>query len=293
MSLDRASAAAALDRAVGQPLGVDSGEAAAGVIEMVDETMANAARIHAIESGKSFDGRTVIAFGGGGPVHACRVAEKIGADRIIVPPGAGVGSAIGFLRAPVGYEVVRSQYARLGRFDGPAADGLLVAMEADAAAVVEPGRFDVPTRTMRTAFMRYVGQGHEIPVRLSDGALDSGALRVAFDAEYARFYDRPVPGSDVEVMSYAVLVSTETAVPADPAPPTRAPEPPRSQPVRDPVSGEVTAWPVYDRAAMPPGTTVQGPAIIAEDETSTLVGAVWTAAIDDHGLIVLTRTHGA
>ncbi len=119
---------AALDRAVGQPLGVDSGEAAGGVIEMVDETMANAARIHAIESGKTFAGRTVIAFGGGGPVHACRVAEKIGADRIIVPPGAGVGSAIGFLRAPVGYEVVRSQYARLGQFDGPAADGLLAAM---------------------------------------------------------------------------------------------------------------------------------------------------------------------
>ena len=89
----------------------------------------------------------MIAFGGGGPVHACRVAEKIGADRIIVPPGAGVGSAIGFLRAPVGYEVVRSQYARLGRFDAAAADALLAAMAADAAAVVEPGRFGAATRT--------------------------------------------------------------------------------------------------------------------------------------------------
>ena len=289
MALDTAAAEAALDRAVGATLGVDSGAAAGGVVEMVDETMANAARIHAIESGKSFAGRTVIAFGGGGPVHACRVAEKIGAERIVVPPGAGVGSAIGFLRAPVGYEVVRSQYARLGRFDGAAADELLAAMEADAAAVVEPGRFGVPTRTARTAFMRYVGQGHEIPVRLGDGKLDAAALRTAFDAEYARFYDRPVPGSDVEVMSYAVSVATETAVQADPAPPTRPPEPPRHQPVRDPVSGDVAAWPVHDRAAMPPGTTVPGPAIIAEDETSTLVGANWIASIDPNGLIILDR----
>ncbi len=289
MALDTAAAEAALDRAVGATLGVDSGAAAGGVVEMVDETMANAARIHAIESGKSFAGRTVIAFGGGGPVHACRVAEKIGAERIVVPPGAGVGSAIGFLRAPVGYEVVRSQYARLGRFDGAAADELLAAMEADAAAVVEPGRFGVPTRTARTAFMRYVGQGHEIPVRLGDGKLDAAALRTAFDAEYARFYDRPVPGSDVEVMSYAVSVATETAVQADPAPPTRPPEPPRHQPVRDPVSGDVAAWPVHDRAAMSPGTTVPGPAIIAEDETSTLVGANWIASIDPNGLIILDR----
>ena len=289
MALDTPAARAALDRAVGRSLGVDSGEAAGGVVEMVDETMANAARIHAIESGKTFSGRTVIAFGGGGPVHACRVAEKIGAERIIVPPGAGVGSAIGFLRAPVGYEVVRSRYARLGRFDGAAADELLAAMAADAAAVVEPGRFGAATRTVRTAFMRYVGQGHEIPVRLAAGKLDAAALRVAFDAEYARFYDRPVPGSDVEVMSYAVSVATEVAVQADPAPATRAPEPPRLQPVRDPVTGGVADWPVHDRAAMPPGTVVRGPAIIAEDETSTLVGAAWSATIDGHGLIVMTR----
>ncbi len=289
MALDLPAAQASLDRDVGNALGVGPAEAAGGVVEMVDETMANAARIHAIESGKSFAGRTVIAFGGGGPVHACRVAEKIGADRVIVPPGAGVGSAIGFLRAPVGYEVVRSQYARLGRFDAAAADTLLAAMQAEAAAVVEPGRFGAPTRAQRTAFMRYVGQGHEIPVRLGDGPLDAAPLRTAFDAEYARFYDRPVPGSDVEVMSYAVSVATQVIVQADAAPPSRPPEPPRHQAVRDPVSGDVVAWPVHDRAAMPPGTTVHGPAIIAEDETSTLVGAAWSAIIDQQGLIVLER----
>ena len=89
--------------------------AALGVVEMVDENMSNAARVHAIESGKTYEGRTLIAFGGGGPVHACRVAEKVGIQRVLVPSGAGVGSAIGFLRAPVGYEVVRSLYQRYTR----------------------------------------------------------------------------------------------------------------------------------------------------------------------------------
>ncbi len=88
---------------------------------------------------------------------------------------------------------------------------------------------------------------------------DAAAIRAAFDAEYARFYDRPVPGSDVEVMSYAVSVATEALVQADPAPATRPAGPPRSQPVRDPVSGAVADWPVHDRAALPPGSTVHGP----------------------------------
>ena len=292
MSLNPAAASAALAAAIGTPLGVDAAAAAAGVVEMVDETMANAARIHAIESGKTFADRTLIAFGGGGPVHACRVAEKIGASRIMVPPGAGVGSAIGFLRAPVGYEVVRSQYARLSNFDAAAANTLLASMAAEALAVVEPARFGAPVRTIRTAFMRYVGQGHEVPVRLPNeplAATETDGIRNAFDAEYARFYDRPVPGSDVEVMSYAVSVATETAVVNDPPPATRPASGPRSQSVRDPVSGQTADWPVHDRAALPPGATLHGPAIIAEDETSTLVGATWTAEIDGRAIIVLTR----
>ncbi|MBS0562059.1 MAG: hydantoinase/oxoprolinase family protein, partial [Proteobacteria bacterium] len=130
MKLDEAAAAGALHRAVGERLGLDAGMAALGVIEMVDENMANAARVHAIESGKTYEGRTLIAFGGGGPVHAYRVAEKIGVARVLVPAGAGVGSAIGFLRAPVGYEVVRSLYQRFSRFDRDAVNALLADMRA-------------------------------------------------------------------------------------------------------------------------------------------------------------------
>ena len=222
MRLDVDAAGQAMAEGVGEQIGLDPAMAGLGVIEIVDENMANAARVHAIESGKSYGGRTLIAFGGGGPVHGYRVAEKVGIDRVVVPIGAGVGSAIGFLRAPIGYEVVRSLYGRLGSFDIGAVNRLLDDMVAEADGVVAAGRFGAATRQGRLAFMRYVGQGHEIPVALPERSLietDVAGLRVAFDAAYTRFYDRPVPGSDVEVMSYAVTVGTvPEAGPASSAP---------------------------------------------------------------------------
>ncbi|ODU56839.1 MAG: methylhydantoinase [Acetobacteraceae bacterium SCN 69-10] len=294
MVLDVPAALAALSGHVGGRLALPAEMAALGVVEMVDENMANAARVHAIESGKTYDGRTMIAFGGGGPVHACRVAEKIGIDRVLVPSGAGVGSAIGFLRAPVGYEVVRSLYQRFSTFDVAAVNALLADMACEAEAVVAQGSFGAPTRQTRIAFMRYVGQGHEIPVPLPGGVLaaaDVARIRAAYDAEYSRFYDRPVPGSDVEIMSYAVVVATIPDAVAD------APAPlsggvavaGRTQAVRDTVTGEVSDWAIHDRAGLAPGARLSGPAIIAEDETSTLVGPGWSAAVNALGYIELLR----
>ncbi len=284
----------ALVAAVGGRLGLSAEMAALGVVEMVDENMANAARVHAIESGKGFEGRTIIAFGGGGPVHGCRVAEKIGVRRILVPSGAGVGSAIGFLRAPVAYEVVKSLYQRFATFDVAAVNALLAGMSEEAAAVVAQGSFGAPTAEARLAYMRYVGQGHEIAVPLPSRdltAADVGAIRALYDAEYTRFYDRPVPGSDVEVLSFAVTVATtvpavEPAAEAAEAPP---PAPIRTQAVRDTITGEVADWPVYDRAAMAPGARVAGPCILAEAETSTLVGPGWACRMDGLGYLDLSR----
>ena len=292
MKLDEAAAAAALVRAIGTPLKLEAGLAALGVVEMVDENMANAARVHAIESGKTYSGRTLIAFGGGGPVHGYRVAEKVGIDRVLVPAGAGVGSAIGFLRAPVGYEVVRSLYQRLGTFDVRAVTALLDDMVAEAMGVVSLGSFGAATTETRLSFMRYVGQGHEIPVALPVRALveaDVAALRAAFDREYARFYDRPVPGSDVEVMSYAVTVAT---VPdAWKAPPVAAAQASavRRLAVRDTATGTVADWAVHDRASLAVGAVVPGPAVIAEDETSTLVGPGWVLTVDERGYLDMRR----
>ncbi len=298
LRLHETAAHDALAARVGSRLGLPTEMAALGVIEMVDENMANAARVHAIESGKTYEGRTLIAFGGGGPVHACRVAEKVGIRHVLVPSGAGVGSAIGFLRAPVGYEVVRSLYQRFSTFDVVAVNTLLADMEAEALEVVAQGSFGAPVTQSRIAYMRYVGQGHEIPVPLPSrplGEEDVPLIRAAYDAEYTRFYDRPVPGSDVEIMSYAVLVATVseddsgTPVAGDDAVFVPDTTPVRTQLVRDTTTGEVAPWSAYDRATLAPGVHIAGPAIIAEDETSTLVCQGWNATVNGLGYIELTR----
>ncbi len=284
----------ALAEHVGGKLALSADMAALGVVEMVDENMANAARVHAIESAKNYEGRVVIAFGGGGPVHGYRVAEKIGVKRILVPSGAGVGSAIGFLRAPVAYEVVKSLYQRFGSFDVAAVNSLLVAMSREAAGVVAEGAFGAPIEETRIAYMRYVGQGHEIPVPIPPRALteqDVREIRALYDAEYSRFYDRPVPGSDVEILSFSVTVRTVEAhvEPAAAVADSAAPKPVRVQIVRDTATGEVAEWQVYDREAMRPGATVAGPAIIAEEETSTLIGPGWVCRVDGLGYLDLTQ----
>ncbi|MCR0980525.1 hydantoinase/oxoprolinase family protein [Roseomonas populi] len=293
MTLHPDASAAAMDSALGT-LGLEPAMAALGVVEVVDENMANAARVHAIESGKGYDGRAVIAFGGGGPVHGYRVAEKIGVNRLLVPSGAGVGSAIGFLRAPVGYEVVRSLYQRFRTFDAAAVNALLEEMSAEARRVVAAAAFGAELVERRIAYMRYVGQGHEIAVELPVKALaaaDVAEVRAAYDREYAAFYDRPVPGSDVEILSFAVTVATVVDAPppvaeVDAAP---APAPVRSLAVRDTAKGEVSDWPVYERDTFAPGAAVPGPCIVAEAETSTLVGPSWTCRMDGLGYLELTR----
>ncbi|HXW19177.1 MAG TPA: hydantoinase/oxoprolinase family protein, partial [Roseiarcus sp.] len=297
LTLDASAAEAALLAAVGGPLGLESGMAALGVIEIVDENMANAARVHAIESGKTFEGRTLIAFGGGGPVHATRIAEKIGVARVLVPSGAGVGSAIGFLRAPIGYEVVQSLYQRLDRLDVGTVNRLLAGMVEQAAAVVAEGSFGSATHERRIAYMRYVGQGHEIAVLLPARALataDVMTIHAAYDAEYARFYNRPVPGSEVEIISFAVTVATDPP----PQPPRQsggeivhAAAPVGRRKIRDTATGEIADWAVYDRDNLGVGARFEGPAIVDERETSSLVGAGWRGRINAEGFIELTKDH--
>ena len=163
--LHRDKAEAALQSLAG-PLKTDAQGAAAGVAEIVDETMASAARVHAVENGKDTAERTLIAFGGAAPLHAARLARKLGMKRVVVPVGAGVGSAFGFLRAPIAYEVVRTRHVRLDMFDAKMLNELFAAMRAEAEAVVRPAAPGEALVETRLAFMRYRGQGHEIAVPL-------------------------------------------------------------------------------------------------------------------------------
>ena len=297
--LNRDKAADALLSGVGERLELDAGGAALGVSEMVDENMANASRVHAIESGRIVENRTLIAFGGAAPLHAARLAEKLNVRRVVIPPEAGVGSAIGFLRAPVSYEVTRSFYQRVASLDIGGANGLLDAMRAEALAVVEAGAASRPLGETRTAFMRYVGQGHEVgvelPVRIHTPRLGPDApevLLAAFEDEYRRLYERSIPYLEVEILTWVLLVSTADEAPApvvETVQAADAPPPSGQRRIVDTVTGEPVTAPVYQRRDLSPGAQITGPAVIVEDDTSTVVSGRFRAQVHPLNYLVLER----
>ena len=321
IGLDRGRAEAAVERRVGAKLGLDARVAALGVSEMVDENMSNAARTHAIEWGKGLKGRTVIAFGGSAPIHAARLADKLELDRFLVPGDAGVGSAVGFLLAPISYEVVRSRYMRLSRFDPELVRGVLAGMRAEAVAVVGQGAPGVETTERAHAWMRYVGQGHEIGVELprevgresagwseANSEVDSEArpagdseevtaLREAFDQAYQAVYGRTIPGLDIEVLSWTLAVSAPARTAADAAGSAddarNGPSGPRAPAWADLYEGTeegLVRAAVHHRYDLNSGDHLTGPALIAEEQTTTVVPDGWHATILPGGHLLAERT---
>ena len=294
MRLDADAAERAIAERIGIKLSLAAEHAAFGVSEMVDENMANAARVHAIESGKDLRPRTLIAFGGAAPLHAARVAEKLGVNRVLVPANAGVGSAVGLLRAPVAYEVVRGRLLRLSSFDPDIANLLLAEMRAEAEAIVRRGAPGAPLAERRSAFMRYRGQGHEISVELpvrDFSAADRSSITSLFEEAYRWLYNRPIPGVEIEILSWVVAVSAAAQGELASAVPLRLSEPkPRARrPVFDPQAGAFAEVPIYWRADLAPGAKIAGPAVIAEDDTSTVISPLFEAQIDKFGYIALNR----
>ena len=293
IKLDPAAAHDALERSVGCALELPAPLAALGVSEMVDESMSSAARVHAIESGKDASSRVLIAFGGAAPLHAARVAEKLGIHRILIPIGAGVGSAIGFLRAPVSYEIVRSRLARLSAFAAAEINRLFEEMRGEAEAIVRSAAPDVPLAEMRHAFMRYRGQGHEVMVPLPARVYadsDAETLVKAFEAAYRALYSRAIPGVDIEVVSWVLAVSAPVEPPTEAHSPATPylPHPIGKRPVLD-SAGETIEACVYRRHDLRPGARICGPAIITEDETSTVVAPAFEARVNCFGYIELLR----
>ena len=298
-------AAAAFGDELESALGGDAVAAALAVAEVVDENMANAARTHAAERGVELAARTLVAFGGAAPLHAARLAEKLGIARVIVPPDAGVGSAVGFLGAPAAHEIVRSRYVRLAELDPRETNALLDDMRAAARAVVRTAAGGRALTERRVAFMRYAGQGHEIAVALPARALaagDAGALRDAFEAAYREHFARHIPNAGIEIMSFSVTVSAPTSTPTRPAGTgasatpgaRRAGGPPATRPVLDAGlrPGEGERWvraDVHVREALAPGDRVRGPALVVEEGTSTFVSSSFDATVDPRGALVLSR----
>jgi len=276
ITLDTGASQTALSAAIGTVLNMDSTTAAFGLAEVVDENMANAARVHAVENGEDLAGYTMIAFGGAAPLHAGRLCEKLGVSRLIVPPGAGVGSAIGFLRAPFSFEANRSVYMKLSDFDPARIKTLLSDLRDEATGFV---RTCVPEADILAEFkvyMRYTGQGWEIPITLTEPqamAPDATTFQALFQRDYTRLFGRPVAGLDTEITVWAVNATTHPA-PVEPVKQAAHTAAATSQGTRqmfDPRSGGFVTAAVVARAGIAPGQAVQGPAAIIEDETTIIL----------------------
>ncbi len=293
MRLDRPAAGAAVGRLAGR-LGLDLTATAWGIHQVVNENMAGAARIHAVERGKDPRRYPLFAFGGAGPVHAYRVAEILRAPELLVPPGAGVTSALGFLVAPFAFDYVRSFYAPVTDLDWGRVEALLREMtEEGTATLAEAGVPRSAVTVRRTAELRYRGQGHQVPVPLPDGPLGPASrpeLERAFEDAYRRLYGRVAEGVPLEALGWRVVVSgprpalrLEGAAggSADAANALKG-----ARPIYLPEAGGFVDVPVYDRYRLGAGARFAGPAIVEERESTAVIGG-GEARVDDWGNLVV------
>ena len=280
----------ALSNHVGDTLDMDAAEAAFGVAEVVDENMANAARVHAVENGEDLSEYTMIAFGGAAPLHAGRLCEKLGVDRLLVPPGAGVGSAIGFLRAPFSFEANRSVYMKLSDFDPARIKTLLADLKSEATGFVRTCDAASPILSEFKVYMRYTGQGWEIPIELSeDQAMnpDVATFETRFIEDYSKLFGRPVAGMDIEITVWSVNATTppEKVVRTGETTGAGRAKSAGNRQLFDAGVGHFLDAEIVNRSDMAVGDRATGPVAVIEDETTIIVPASRDAIRQPDGCI--------
>ena len=294
MRLDVDAAARAIQQRVAQPLGLELAEAAWGIHQLANESMASAARIHVIERGRDVATFPLFAFGGAGPVHAHGVARILRSPRVIYPLGAGVTSTVGFLVAPLTFDFVRTLPGGLDDLDWSPVMAAIDEMEAQGRAIL--GRTVPPEEVgfKRYVDMRYRKQGYEIRVPLPGGRLDAGrreAVRQAFEEAYRAVYGHTVSTTPIDVVSWRVVAMGPKPVLALPRAQAAGGSAERAR------KGTRRAWvpegkgfvevPVYDRYALASGHTFAGPAIVEERESTVVVGAGGLARVDEWGTMIV------
>ena len=297
MKLNVQKAVDAIRTKIAEPLGLGLARAAFGIHQVVNENMANGSRIHAVEKGKDSRRYALAAFGGAGPVHASRIAEKLRIEKIIVPLAAGATSAFGLLTAPISFDLVRTYISSLGELDIDRLNSIFGDMERSVLSLLENAR--VPEQDViiiRSADMRYKGQGFEINVLVPSGEITSEAIQTlqrAFEEEYLRHYKRLNRGFEIEALNWRVFAS--------------GPKPEVKLNFHTPLEGnlddalksrrkvyfdeykEYIDCPVYDRYALPPGSSFKGPAIVEERESTAVVSPQWQAHTDRYNNLIMTR----
>ena len=287
MRLDRAAAARTIEARIGRPLGLDAVRAAWGIHQLVNENMASAARIHAVERGKDIERFPLFAFGGAGPVHGYRIAKILRCPRVVYPLAAGVMSALGFLCAPLAFDFVRSLPGRLEAMDWSAVNAALAEMEDAGARVLRRTVAEDQITFRRFGDLCYRRQGYEIRVPLPAGALgphSQGAIREAFEQAYGAIYGHVLPELEIDVVSWRVVAE-------GPRPVLRSPTADAASGAGEALKSRRKAYmpefegfaevPVYDRYRLAPGDAFAGPAIVEERESTVVLGADARARVDD------------
>ena len=292
LNLERANQC--IQDSVAQVLEIDINLAAFSISEVVDENMASAARTHAAEFGMDLAEREIVAFGGAAPLHAARLGHKLGATQIIIPPDAGVGSAVGFLLAPISYEVVRSRQQVLAKLDHQLVNDLYTEMRSEALAIVQEASTSDSLIETPQAYMRYVGQGHELAIDLPAGPYTEShrdRFTEAFERTYKNLYGHVIDGVDIEILSWTLMVSepvSQRLTPArlEPGAPLKAIG---EHSVFDAETATRLDVPVYLREQLAANVYINGPALITEDQTTTVISSSFSASINSLGCIVLTK----
>ena len=276
INLSKEFAKNAITKNISEKLNMKTEIAALAISEIVDETMSNAARVHTVEQGHETSNRTLIGFGGAAPLHISRVAEKLRVKKIIIPTNASVGSAVGFLRAPVGYEVVKSLRMLLNKFNYEKVNNLLNSMRSEAQKIIQNNSEKTEFIEERFAFMRYAGQGHEIKVPIDNKVLsneDAKTIKNSFEANYEKLYSRTLPNADIEILTWSLSLSIigENI--------TEYLELDSYKKIKenslidyyDYESGEQIKIPNYERTKLNPGDLIEGQCVITEAQTTIVV----------------------
>jgi N-methylhydantoinase A len=292
MRLHVGAAARAIEERIARPLGLALEDAAWGIHAIVNTNMELATRVVSIERGRDPRGLALVACGGSGPVHGCRLAQALGIPRVILPAAAGVTAAIGLLAAEVRFDVARTYQRRIDDLDPAAVTALYDEMAAQAVGVVRDSAVEGDARVLRSADARYVGQGYELNVPVPPGRLDGAALakvRAAFDEIYAARYGYASPGEAVEVVTWKLSAAGGTPRIALAKLPPRSGEGARKG-VRRAYFPEARGYlecPVYDRYALPAGITLTGPAIVEERESTSVLPPGVEAVVDEYANLLV------
>ena len=287
IKLSKDLATNAITKNIGQIVNLDTDTAALAISEIVDETMSNAARVHTVEQGHETSNRTLIAFGGAAPLHVARVAEKLKVSSIIIPTNASVGSAVGFLKAPVGYEVVKSLRMLLKGFQLKKVNNLLKTMREEAEKIIENKSEKNNFIEERFAYMRYAGQGHEIKVPIENNLLslmDIDSIKSSFEQKYEDLYARILPNADIEILTWSLSLSIQNENP------NQYKELNSYMNIKENASVDFVDYhsekkikvPYFERNDLKPGDLIKGQCIISEEQTTIIVSKNFDTKVLDN-----------